>query len=171
MNTVNQCAIIAGIGAFFLVLSGRRVLPAARSWSWPQVEGTVVNSYVTTTSANLSGRGSGHISYLVVVYKYTVGGKAYESKRWGFDNRHPKYGSRSPTSGKLMWREPELLAAYPVGALSDRVNRVSLLVLGVAILLAAVVGGLITVAVGTARILQLRRAAKKHHAAAAVPPR
>lgn len=41
--------------------------------------------------------------------------------------------------------------------------------LGVAILLAAVVGGLITVAVGTARILQLRRAAKKHHAAAAAP--
>ncbi|KKC02419.1 LapA family protein [Mycobacterium nebraskense] len=39
--------------------------------------------------------------------------------------------------------------------------------LGVAILLAAVVGGLITVAVGTARILQLRRAAKKHHAASA----
>ncbi len=38
--------------------------------------------------------------------------------------------------------------------------------LGVAILLAAVVGGLITVAVGTARIVQLRRAAKKHHAAA-----
>ncbi len=37
--------------------------------------------------------------------------------------------------------------------------------LGVAILLAAVVGGLITVAVGTARMLQLRRAAKKHHAA------
>ena len=34
--------------------------------------------------------------------------------------------------------------------------------LGVAILLAAVGGGLITVAVGTARILQLRRAAKKH---------
>jgi uncharacterized integral membrane protein len=38
--------------------------------------------------------------------------------------------------------------------------------LGVAILLAAVGGGLITVAVGTARIIQLRRAAKKHHAAA-----
>jgi len=38
--------------------------------------------------------------------------------------------------------------------------------LGVAILLAAVVGALITVAVGTAWILQLRRAAKKHHAAA-----
>lgn len=37
--------------------------------------------------------------------------------------------------------------------------------LGVAILLAAVVGGLITVAVGTARIVQLRRAAKKNHAA------
>ncbi|OBK81238.1 lipopolysaccharide assembly LapA domain-containing protein [Mycobacterium sp. 1165178.9] len=37
--------------------------------------------------------------------------------------------------------------------------------LGVAILLAAVVGGLITVAAGTARILQLRRAAKKSHAA------
>ena len=36
--------------------------------------------------------------------------------------------------------------------------------LGVAILLAAVVGGLITVAVGTARILQLRRTAKKQHA-------
>ncbi|MCV7007940.1 lipopolysaccharide assembly LapA domain-containing protein [Mycobacterium gordonae] len=34
--------------------------------------------------------------------------------------------------------------------------------LGVAILLAAVVGGLITVAVGTARIIQLRRAAKKN---------
>jgi uncharacterized integral membrane protein len=39
--------------------------------------------------------------------------------------------------------------------------------LGVAILLAAVGGGLLTVAVGTARIIQLRRAAKKHHAAAA----
>ncbi|WP_061557555.1 LapA family protein [Mycobacterium simiae] len=38
--------------------------------------------------------------------------------------------------------------------------------LGVAILLAAVVGGLITVAVGTARILQLRRAAKKQRTAA-----
>ncbi len=38
--------------------------------------------------------------------------------------------------------------------------------LGVAILLAAVVGGLLTVAVGTARIVQLRRAAKKIHAAA-----
>jgi uncharacterized integral membrane protein len=38
--------------------------------------------------------------------------------------------------------------------------------LGVAILLAAVAGGLLTVAVGTARIYQLRRAAKKHHAAA-----
>lgn len=37
---------------------------------------------------------------------------------------------------------------------------------GVAILLAAVVGGLITVAVGTARILQLRRAAKRQHTAA-----
>lgn len=39
--------------------------------------------------------------------------------------------------------------------------------LGVAILLAAVVGGLITVAVGTARMLQLRRAAKKQHATSA----
>ena len=38
---------------------------------------------------------------------------------------------------------------------------------GVAILLAAVGGGLLTVAVGTARILQLRRTAKKIHAAAA----
>jgi uncharacterized integral membrane protein len=38
--------------------------------------------------------------------------------------------------------------------------------LGVAFLLAAVGGGLLTVAVGTARIIQLRRAAKKHHAAA-----
>jgi uncharacterized integral membrane protein len=38
--------------------------------------------------------------------------------------------------------------------------------LGVAILLAAIGGGLLTVAVGTARILQLRRAAKKSHAAA-----
>ncbi|BBX75465.1 DUF1049 domain-containing protein [Mycobacterium shinjukuense] len=36
--------------------------------------------------------------------------------------------------------------------------------LGVAILLAAVGGGLLTVAVGTARILQLRRAAKKSQA-------
>jgi uncharacterized integral membrane protein len=34
--------------------------------------------------------------------------------------------------------------------------------LGVAILLAAVCGGLLTVAVGTARIVQLRRAAKKN---------
>jgi uncharacterized integral membrane protein len=39
--------------------------------------------------------------------------------------------------------------------------------LGVAILLAAVGGGLITVTVGTARIFQLRRTAKKHAAAAA----
>jgi uncharacterized integral membrane protein len=38
--------------------------------------------------------------------------------------------------------------------------------LGVAILLAAVGGGLLTVAVGTARIIQLRRAAKKNYAAA-----
>ena len=38
--------------------------------------------------------------------------------------------------------------------------------LGVAILLAAVGGGLLTVAVGTARIFQLRRTAKKHLAAA-----
>jgi uncharacterized integral membrane protein len=37
--------------------------------------------------------------------------------------------------------------------------------LGVAILLAAVCGGLITVLVGTARIYQLRRAAKKNLAA------
>ena len=39
--------------------------------------------------------------------------------------------------------------------------------LGVAILLAAVGGGLLTVAVGSARIVQLRRVAKKTHAAAA----
>jgi uncharacterized integral membrane protein len=38
--------------------------------------------------------------------------------------------------------------------------------LGVAILLAAVAGGLLTVAVGTARIIQLRRVAKMHFAAA-----
>lgn len=38
--------------------------------------------------------------------------------------------------------------------------------LGVAILLAAVVGGLITVAAGTARIVQLRRAAKTNLTAA-----
>lgn len=38
--------------------------------------------------------------------------------------------------------------------------------LGVAILLAAVSGGLLTVAVGTARILQLRREAKQNRAAA-----
>lgn len=37
--------------------------------------------------------------------------------------------------------------------------------LGVAILLAAVGGGLITVFVGTARIYQLRRVAKKHASA------
>ncbi|WP_243632790.1 LapA family protein [Mycobacterium uberis] len=37
--------------------------------------------------------------------------------------------------------------------------------LGVAIMLAAVGGGLLAVAVGTARILQLRRTVKKHHAA------
>ena len=42
--------------------------------------------------------------------------------------------------------------------------------LGVAILLASVGGGLLTVAVGTARIIQLRRAAKKHHAAASSKP-
>ena len=116
MNTVIQCAIIAGIGVSFLAFSGRRVFLAARSWSWPQVEGTVVNSYVMTTRANLAaGRGSGHISFLEVVYKYTVAGQTYESKRWGFDERRPKYGSRSPISGKLMWHEAELLAAYPEG--------------------------------------------------------
>ncbi|MCV6962537.1 hypothetical protein BST27_23055 [Mycobacterium intermedium] len=38
--------------------------------------------------------------------------------------------------------------------------------LGVAILLAAVVGGLLTVVVGTARILQLRRAARKNYGTA-----
>jgi uncharacterized integral membrane protein len=38
---------------------------------------------------------------------------------------------------------------------------------GVAILLAAVGGGLLTVAVGTARIMQLRRAARKHAATVA----
>ncbi len=38
--------------------------------------------------------------------------------------------------------------------------------LGVAMLLAAIGGGLITVTVGTARIIQLRRAAKKSHVAA-----
>jgi uncharacterized integral membrane protein len=38
--------------------------------------------------------------------------------------------------------------------------------LGVAMLLAAIGGGLITVTVGTARILQLRRVAKKRHVAA-----
>lgn len=38
--------------------------------------------------------------------------------------------------------------------------------LGVAMLLAAISGGLITVTVGTARIIQLRRAAKKIHVAA-----
>jgi uncharacterized integral membrane protein len=37
---------------------------------------------------------------------------------------------------------------------------------GVAMLLAAIAGGLVTVTVGTARILQLRRAAKKIHVAA-----
>jgi len=42
--------------------------------------------------------------------------------------------------------------------------------LGVAILLAAVCGGLITVAVGTARIVQLRRVAKQHHATPPVGP-
>jgi uncharacterized integral membrane protein len=41
--------------------------------------------------------------------------------------------------------------------------------LGVAILASAVVGGLITVAAGTARILQLRRAGKRQHAAATRP--
>jgi len=117
MNTVIQCAIIAGIGVSFLAFSGRRVFLAARSWRWPQVEGTVVNSYVMTTRANLAaGRGSGHTSFLEVVYKYTVAGQTYESKRWGFDGRRPKYGSRSPISGKLMWHESELLAAYPEGA-------------------------------------------------------
>lgn len=115
MNTVIQCAIIAGIGGFFLVFSGRRLFLAARSWSWPQVEGTVVNSYVMTTPAYLSARGTGHTSFLEVVYKYTVAGQTYKSKRWGFDERRPKYGSRSPISGRLMWHESELLAAYPVG--------------------------------------------------------
>lgn len=47
--------------------------------------------------------------------------------------------------------------------------------LGVAILLAAVGGGLLTVAVGTARIIQLRRVAKKSHTqalrSAGPPPR
>jgi uncharacterized integral membrane protein len=42
--------------------------------------------------------------------------------------------------------------------------------LGVAILLAAVGGGLITVAAGTARIYQLRRAAKKNLAAGSSHP-
>ena len=42
--------------------------------------------------------------------------------------------------------------------------------LGVAILLAAVGGGLITVAAGTARMFQLRRAAKKNLAAGAERP-
>lgn len=117
MNTVGQCAIIAGIGVFFLAFSGRRVFLAARSWSWPQVEGSVVKSYLMTTRSNLAaGRGSGHISFLEVVYKYTVAGHTYESKRWGFDERRPRYGSRSPISGKVMWHESELLAAYPEGA-------------------------------------------------------
>lgn len=117
MNTVNQCAIITGIGGFFLVFAGRRVLRAVRSRSWPQVQGTVVNSYVKITSSHgTSGRGGGQASSLVVVYKYTVEGQTYESKRWGFDGCHPKYGSRSPTSGRLMWHESELLAAYPRGA-------------------------------------------------------
>src|SRR5258708_19618901 len=114
MNSVIQCAIIAGIGVSFLAFSGRRVFLAARSWSWPQVEGTVVNSYVMTTRANLAaGRGSGHISFLEVVYKYTVAGQTYESKRWGFDERPPKYGSPSPTSAHLISHHPPLLPPHP----------------------------------------------------------
>ena len=117
MNTVGQCAIITGIGLAFLVASGRRVWLAVRSRSWQQVQGTVANSYVTTTSANMSaGRSTGHTTYLVVVYRYAAGGKTHESKRWAFDFRPPKYGSRSPVSGKRMWHEPELLAAYPEGS-------------------------------------------------------
>ena len=117
MNPVLQCVVITGIGVLFLIFSGRRVFLAARSWSWPQIEGTVVNSYVMLTASNPgAGRGTRQTTYLVVEYRYTVGGKTYESKRWGFDDRHPKYGSRSPVSGKLMWHESELLAAYPDGA-------------------------------------------------------
>jgi len=116
MNAVGQCAIIMGIGGVLLALAGRRVLLAARSWSWRQVQGTVVNSYVMSSSSSGTIRGSGgQATYLVVVYKYTVEGQGYESQRWGFDGRRPKYGSHSPTSGKLIWHESELLAAYPKG--------------------------------------------------------
>jgi hypothetical protein len=116
MSSLFQCVIIAAIGVSLLAFSGRRIYLAARSWSWPQVEGTVVNSYVMTTKANLAaGRGGGHISFLEVVYKYTVAGQTYENKRWGFDDRRPRYGSRSRGTGKLMWHEAELLAAYPEG--------------------------------------------------------
>ena len=117
MNAVGQCAIIMGIGGVLLALAGRQVLLAARSWSWRQVQGTVVNSYVMSSSSSGTIRGSGgQATYLVIVYKYTVEGQGYESQRWGFDGRRPKYGSRSPTSGKLIWHESELLAAYPKGA-------------------------------------------------------
>ncbi len=117
MNTVGQCAIIVGIGGVILVFVGRQVLLATRSRSWRQVQGAVVNSYVMTSSSSGTVRGSGGgATYLVVAYKYTVEGQTYESKRWGFDGRHPRYGSRSPTSGRLMWHESELLAAYPKGA-------------------------------------------------------
>src|SRR5260370_38744928 len=70
---------------------------------------------MTPPSRLSSSRGGGHTSFLEVVYKYTVAGQTYESKRWGFDERHPKYGSRSPISRKLMWHEAPLLAAYPQG--------------------------------------------------------
>ena len=49
-------------------------------------------------------------------------------------------------------------------------NWTGTLPLGVAILLAAIGGGLLTVLVGTARIYQLRRAAKKNLAAALKGP-
>ena len=116
MNTFGQCAIITGIGGALLIFAGRRILRAARSWSWRQVQGTVVNSYVMSSSSSGTIRGSGgQATYLVVVYKYTVEGQTYEGKRWGFDDRRLRYGSRSPTSGRLMWHESELRAAYPEG--------------------------------------------------------
>lgn len=91
-------------------------------------------------------------------------------------------GAKSPESSAVLTRTAALWTALIAGFLILIVllifitqNNTSVpftfvglhwnLPLGVAILLAAVAGGLITVFIGTARIYQLRRAAKRHGSA------
>jgi len=120
MNTFKDIAIVTVTGGVVLAWAGAPAWRALRAAFWPRAEGTVISSYLSSStdrrveSQSLVSSASSQFGprenyqFYIVEYTYTVGGTTYTSDR-------RRFVLSGKDSRSVFWTASGMARKYPVG--------------------------------------------------------